>query len=186
MITGCDGMLLGKRDLRRDDWNRLLEKKVIIEDVENEYMNGKVCFLHMIKVSSPLIVNSPIGNIMIANDGFKHLMFAPRNQNWWLTVMFDNENHLIESYFDITKENNFSNESNPYFIDMKLDVCIPNKDKPYIMDDNELKEVFDSGLITKEEYNLAYSTAKKIMDFFIKNEDEYYQFIWHYYNKFNK
>ena len=27
--------------------------------------------------------------------------------------MFDDKNNLIESYFDITKENNFDNESNP-------------------------------------------------------------------------
>lgn len=124
-------------------------------------MEGKICFLNMINVSSSLSVDSPI----IANDGFKNLIFAPKNKNWWLTVMFDNKNNLIESYFDITKENNFDDESNPYFIDMKLDVCIPFKYKHYIMDEDELKEALNLNLITDEEYNKAYNTAIKIIDF---------------------
>lgn len=63
-------------------------------------MEGKICFLNMIKVSSSLSVDSPIGKVIIANDGFKNLIFAPKNKNWWLTVMFDNKNNLIESYFE--------------------------------------------------------------------------------------
>ena len=62
----------------------------------------------------------------------------------------------------ITKENNFDNESNPYFIDMKLDVCIPNNDIPYIMDEDELKEALQLELISEDEYSIAYETAHKI------------------------
>ncbi len=179
-------MELGKRDLRRDDWKRVLKKEVIIEDIKSEYMEGKVCFLNMIKVSEPLTVDSPVGKVMIANDGFKQLIFAPKNKHWWLTVMFDNNNNLIESYFDITKENNFSDEDNPYFIDMKLDICIPNNDKPYIMDEDELKEALNQNLITEEEYNIAYTTANEIVKVFMKNEEKYYKFIWSYYNRFKR
>lgn len=81
------------------------------------------------------------------------------------------------------KENNFDDESNPYFIDMKLDVCIPFKDKPYIMDEDKLKEALNLNLITDEEYNKAYNTAIKIIDFFTNKEKEYYEYIWYYYKK---
>ncbi len=100
--------------------------------------------------------------------------------------MFDNNQNLIESYFDITKENNFSDEDNPYFIDMKLDICIPNNDKPYIMDEDELKEALNKNLITEEEYNIAYTTANEIVKVFMKNEEKYYKFIWSYYNRFKR
>ncbi len=179
-------MELGRRDLKREDWGRVLEKKVVIEDIKNDYMEGKVCFLNMVKVSAPLIVDSPVGKVTIADDGFKQLIFAPRNKHWWLTVMFDNNNNLIESYFDITKENNFDDESNPYFIDMKLDVCIPNNDKPYIMDEDELKEALSQNLITEEEYNMAHNTANRVIETFKKIETDYYKYIWDYYNRFNR
>lgn len=179
-------MKLGRRDLKRDDWNRIIEKEIIIEDVKNDYMEGKVCFLNMIKVSSPLNVNSPIGKVTIADNGYKNLIFAPQNKHWWLTIMFDDKDNLIESYFDITKENNFDNESNPYFIDMKLDVCIPNNDIAHIMDNDELKEALKLGLINEDEYSIAYETAYKIIDTFNNNKEAYYKYIWSYYNKFNR
>ena len=179
-------MELGRRDLKRDDWNRIIEKEIIIEDIKNDYMEGKVCFLSMIKVSSPLAVDSPIGKVTIADNGYKNLIFAPKNKHWWLTIMFDDKDNLIESYFDITKENNFSDEFNPYFIDMKLDICIPSGDNPYIMDEDELKEALRKGLINQDEYNIAYETAHKIIDTFNNNKDTYYKYIWSYYNKFNR
>lgn len=149
-------------------------------------MEGKVCFLNMIKVSSPLAVDSPIGKVTIANNRYKYLIFAPKNQNWWLTIMFHNKNNLIESSFDITKENNYDDENNPYFIDMKLDICIPNGDKPYIMDEDELKEALDLNIITESEYNSAFVDAHKIIDIFKREEGNFYKFIWSQDNKFNK
>lgn len=92
----------------------------------------------MQQVESSLSVDSPIGKVTIADNNYKNLIFAPKGKNWWLTVMFDDQDNLIESYFDITKINDFSNPENPYFIDMKLDVCIPNGYEPTIMDEEEL------------------------------------------------
>ena len=140
----------------------------------------------MRKVESPLSVDSPVGRVTIVDNNYKNLIFAPRGENWWLTVMFDAQDNLIESYFDITKENNFDNESNPYFIDMKLDVCIPNNDIPYIMDEDELKEALQLELISEDEYSIAYETAHKIIDTFNNNKTAYYNYIWSYYNKFNR
>lgn len=100
--------------------------------------------------------------------------------------MFYNKNNLIESSFDITKENNYDDENNPYFIDMKLDICIPNGDKPYIMDEDELKEALDLNIITESEYNSAFVDAHKIIDIFKREEGNFYKFIWSQDNKFNK
>ena len=69
---------------------------------------------------------------------------------------------------------------------MKLDICIPNNDISYIMDDDELKEALQLGLINEEEYSIAYETAYKIIDIFNNNKDAYYKYIWSYYNKFNR
>lgn len=170
----------GIRDLKRDDWNRVKNKTIKIEDIINEYFEGKICMLTMNEVESPLKVSSPIGMVTIADNGYKNIIIAPTNENWWLTVMFDDNNKLIESYFDITRLNNFYNEDNPFFIDMKLDVCIPYNQEPSIMDEEELKELLDNGFITEEDFNMAYSTANKIIDFYNKYKDEYYDFIFKY------
>ena len=56
------------RDLKRNDWKRILEKEVIVEDVTTDFFEGKVCYLNMKKVESPLSVDSPIGKVTIADN----------------------------------------------------------------------------------------------------------------------
>ena len=135
----------------------------------------------MQKVESPLSEDSPIGKITVADNNFKNLIFAPKGENWWLTVIFDNQDNLIESYFDITRTNDFSNPENPYFVDMKLDA---NGHEAAIMDEDELKEVYEHGLITKEDYENAYNIANKIISTYNLHKKDYYKFIYSLYNKY--
>ena len=170
----------GIRDLKRDDWKRIKNKTIKIDNIKNKHFEGKICTLIMNEVENPLKVNSPIGIVTIVDNNYKNIIIAPKNENWWLTVMFDNNNNLIESYFDITRLNNFYNEENPFFIDMKLDVCIPYNCEPSIMDEEELKELLDNGLITQKDFDMAYYTANRIIDFYNTNRDKYYEFIFTY------
>lgn len=179
-----NSITFGFRDLRRDDWKRITQKEVIVEDEKNDFFEGKVCYIDMKEVESPLSVDSPVGKVTIADNNYKNLIFAPKGKNWWLTVMFDDKDKLIESYFDITRTNDFSNPENPYFVDMKLDVCIPNGYEPIIMDEEELKEVYKHGLITKDDFENAYYIANKIISTFNSNKEDYYEFIYGLYNKY--
>ena len=167
----------GIRDLKRDDWSRIIDKTANVIEYKNEYFDGKICLLKMNRVTSPLMVDSPVGQVTIADNGYKNLIVAPKDQNWWLTVMFDNQDNLIESYFDISRLNNFYNEDNPFFIDMKLDVCIPKNHEPSIMDEEDLKEILDANMITKDDYDMAHNTAKRIINFYNSHKEEYYEFI---------
>ena len=106
----------------------------------------------MKKVESPLLVDSSIGKVLIADNNYKNLIFAPKD--------------------------------NPYFVDMKLDVCIPSGYEPTIMDEDELKEVYEYGLITKDDFNKAYYIANKIINTYKLHKNDYYKFIYSKYNKF--
>lgn len=178
------GLHFGIRDLKRDDWKRITDKTIKIIDYENEFFDGKICLLRMNKVSSPLIVESPIGNVTIADNNYKNIIVAPRNANWWLTIMFDDKNNLIESYFDISRLNNFNCEANPFFIDMKLDICIPKDHEPSIMDEEDLKEILDAGMITEADYKMAHNVAERIINFYNNHKNEYYDFISKFINEF--
>ena len=173
----------GIRDLKRDDWSRITKKTINIEEIKTDYFEGKICLLIMNEVSSPLAVDSPIGKVIIADNNYKNIIIAPKNKNWWLTVMYNDKNELIESYFDITRLNNFYNDDNPFFIDMKLDVCIPNGHEPIIMDEDDLKEVLYEEMITLDEYNIAYEVANKIITQYKNHKEEYYNFIESYLNR---
>lgn len=175
-----------KQDLLKNNWTRLKKKITVVEDIKTNLFEGKICFLMMIEVDDALVVDGPLGNVKIADNGYSNLIIAPKNKNWWLTVMFDNDNNYIESYFDITRENVFIDEANPYFIDLKLDVSIPTDLNIYILDEDELKEVYDNGLISLSEYNMAYETAKKIIKYYNENKGEYFKFINDHFNRMLK
>ena len=169
-------------DLERNDWKKIVDKDVIIDDISTNDFEGKIALLNIKEVEAPLSIDSPNGAVKIVDKGYKHLMIAPKNQNWWLTAVFDENDNLIESYFDITKINCFDAKT-PYFIDMKLNVCIPANGKPTIMDDSKLKEVYDKSMITKEDYENAYLIANKLVNFINSNHEQYDSFIYEQYNK---
>ena len=173
-----------KRDLLRNDSQRLKNKVTIVEDIDTDYFTGKICLIKMIEVDGELYVDNPLGKVKIMDNGFSNLIIAPRNKNWWLTVMYDNEDNYIESYFDITRSNNFECDI-PYFIDLKLDVCIPDDYNAYLLDEEELMEAYDCNAISKEEYEMAYNTARKIIEFYNSNKESYLNFIKENYEKLN-
>lgn len=177
-------MEFNTRDLLRNDSKRLKKKNTIVEDINTKYFEGKICLIKMIEVDGELYVNNPLGKVKIMDNGFSYLEIAPKNENWWLTVMYDKNGQYIESYFDITRKNYFET-GNPYFIDLKLDVCIPNDYNIYLMDEDELKEAYDCNAISKEEYEMAYNTARKIIEFYNSNKESYLNFIKENYEKLN-
>lgn len=176
-------MELGIKSLDRNEMTRILEKKIKTIEVHENFFNGMISLLTFLEITDPLYVPSPIGkNVCIIDKNYKWLQFAPKNQNWWLTIMYDENNNIIESYFDITKENIFK-DNNPYFIDMKLDVVIPKNSEPIIIDQEELEEILTEKIITLEEYKLAIDIANNIIDNYNNNKELYYKFIEDCFNK---
>lgn len=167
----------GIRDLKRNDWKRVKNKTTKINNIENKYFKGKMCLLTMNEVEVPLKVDFPNGMVTIADNHYKYIIIAPENDNWWLTIIFDDNNRLIGSYFDITRLNNFYDKENPFFIDMKLVVYIPYNQEPFIMNGEMVKELLDNGFITKNDFDKAYATANRIIEFYNANKDKYYNFI---------
>ena len=176
-------MELGIKSLQRNEMERVTKKEVNILKVDTKIFKGTICFFKIIDIKAPLIVPSPIGKILIADKNYRWLQFAPKNKNWWLTIMYDENEEIVESYFDITKENNFTKEEDPFFIDMKLDVSIPGRTEASCLDEDELLRALEEKLITQDEYNLAYRTANDIIQKYSENKDMYYEFIDYYYQK---
>lgn len=84
--------------------------------------------------------------------------------------MYDNENNLVEFYFDITKENGRENNKS-YIIDIFLDLVITPENKKIILDEDELEDALAQNILGKEEYDSAYKTLDRIRKKYNTNED---------------
>lgn len=171
------------KSLRRDEWKRFIKKSTKNLRVNEKEFCGTVGLLTIEEIDKPLVVTYPNYKVVIADKNYKWLQLAPKNENWWLTVLYDDKDNLIESYFDITKINHFDDEDNPTFLDMFLDVTFSKDREPVILDEDELKEALDQNLITKQEYEFAFFVAKSIIKGYNMNKAKYYAFVDRYYKK---
>lgn len=164
-------MEVKKKDMQKTNWSRCLEKEYYSKEFKFDNFEGIVSLSILKKLTAPLIIHYPFGDTLIADNNYKHLQFAFRNQYFWLTAMYDDKDELIELYFDITKGNNFDNLDNPYFYDMFLDIVVTKNKEIYIVDKDELQIALEENTICKEEYDKAFETANWLYNYLIENRD---------------
>ncbi len=165
------------KSMRRDEWENVKRKEYKYAYVNDAHFNGAIALLTFLEVTNPVIVKRQNQQNTVLDTNYKWLQFAPKNEHWWLTVLYDDKGVLLDSYFDITKENDFTQPDNPCFLDMFLDVIISRDKDPVLLDEDELYQAFQEQLITKEEYDLAFLVAKNIVEGYNRNRLKYYEFI---------
>lgn len=70
----------------------------------------------------------------------------------------------MQYYIDVAKEYQIDERGMPYFDDLYLDVVLlPNGDI-YLLDEDELEEAYRDKDVSKEEYDVAWTTAKWLIE----------------------
>ena len=102
-----------------------------------------------------------------------------------LTAIYDDNNNIIEWYFDIARKIGKDNGV-PYEDDLYLDVVVTPSGDVILLDEDELKEAFDKKEMTKEEYDEAYKIADDLMERLKNNKDKLQEYTGGYLNQFLK
>lgn len=148
----------------RPNWQRIIEKRYFQEYIQDECFEGDVSFLFLDKVRQPLMVNYDGEETCIVNDGYCWLMFFPKDDLFSLTVVLNEENKIVQGYFDIIKEMEYSATGIPIIHDLYLDiVCLPDG-RLFILDEDELIEALEQGAISLEDFNIAKREMEKVLD----------------------
>ena len=163
------------KTMKRDDWSRVVEKRGVIEDISDEDYRGKIALLKILKVTSPLYVNYGDVRVKIADNNYAWLQIGLENQYFWITAMFDENNHLLEIYVDMTNGNKIDSD-NPYFVDMYLDYVILN-DVVLELDRDELMDALNKKEITQEQFDRTLSEGEKVFSFLKNNKQELKDFV---------
>lgn len=150
------------KTLSRSDWSRILVREQTYIPVECEGFKGYAALLVMKSVTAPLSVPVLGQNLIIADEGFSWIQIAPAGEHWWLTVMFDAEGRIVQYYFDVSRQNHIDGE-NSWFEDLYLDVVLLPDGRIALLDEDELDEAFEEGIIAADEHELAFQTADALM-----------------------
>lgn len=137
--------------------------------VNDEYIQGNVSTLQIIKTKKRWIVDDEKRCIM--DDGYIWLEIYPQGENYCITALCDQNKNIKEWYIDIAKYTGVE-DGVPFEDDLYIDVVIVPDGRVHILDEDELQEAYHNGVITKEDWNLAYATRNIVLDKFVNNIEE--------------
>lgn len=154
-----------------------------IKSFDNVDFVGDIALIKFNKMNKPYMVENI--NLCMANDNYKWLEFYDYNKKYRLTAMYNENNEIIEWYFDIVRKIGKENGM-PYEDDLYLDVVVTTTGDIILLDEDELKKAFDRFEVNKSDYDMAYNEAKKLIELLEDNKDKLKVFTDKYLNEMLK
>lgn len=159
--------------------NKTILKSISVED---DFFKGDIYFYNFIDVKDKILI--PNGKCIMDNN-YKWLEFYDYSSRIKLTAIYDENNEIIEWYFDIAREIGKDNGI-PYEDDMYLDVVVTPSGDVILLDEDELKEALERKEMTKDEYDEAYKIAYDLMEKLKNNKDKLQEYTDKYLSDFLK
>ena len=153
------------------------ELKII--SVKDNYFSGDIYFYNFIEVKDKILI--PNGKSIMDNN-YKWLEFYDYFSKVKLTAIYDENNRIIEWYFDIARKIGKDNEL-PYEDDLYLDVVVTPNGEVILLDEDELKEAYNKREMTLKEFKNAYKEAEQLMYKLKNNKDKLKEYTDEYLNQ---
>ena len=156
----------------------IIDREDSIKSFNTTYFVGDVYFKKYIHIKRKHLLNN---GLCIQDDNYKWLQFYQYDKRVCLTAVYDNNNNIVEWYFDIAKVIGKENGM-PYQDDMYLDVVLKPNGEVVLLDEDEFKEAFERKEFTKEEYDEAYKIAYELMNRLKNRQNEMKEFTDYFFN----
>ena len=91
--------------------------------IDKDYFRGYVSLVKIKNIKKPWIVVDNGIRCCVLDENYEWLEIYPDNEKYAITAMFNNNQELIEWYFDMIKERGVENGI-PYIDDLYLDLVI--------------------------------------------------------------
>ncbi|MDF2815395.1 MAG: hypothetical protein K0Q81_1595 [Paenibacillus sp.] len=148
----------------RANWGRILERQFNVFSKNSIAFSGHMTLFEMIRVREPLIVNYPSGPLCIVNNGYKWIQHFPDHAGYILTSVYDSEDRIVQWYIDICKAHGVTEAGVPWYDDLYLDIVKLPTGELFLLDQEELEEALQQGIVRKEDYEFAWTTARLVME----------------------
>lgn len=140
--------------------SKILEGNFCKKKIKYDNFKGIVYYIKFDSRVKPSFFNDGVINAYIKKENYTWYEVYPADDNYLLTIMFDDKLNIIQWYFDISKSINTVDI--PYQDDLFLDMVITPDGKKHILDEDELEEALKNEVISKKEYESAYGVLRRI------------------------
>ena len=173
------------KPIDKDYWSRVLKKQTVY--VPMKEIEGIAYLLRIDEVTEPLKKVCFGQEVTLADAGYYWLQIGLKDENVWITAMYDENGNFVQYYFDVSRKNVIDGE-NSYFEDLFVDVIVQGENEIEVLDEDELEQALIENVISKDEYNFAKKVARQIIDYVLINRDKCDRLCFHYFeilrNKF--
>lgn len=130
-------------------------------------LNAYIVLKKIIEIEKPFVKSS-----ILIDNGYYIMEFTPMDKLYNARAFINKNLNTISYYFDISLGNGVDN-GRPYYDDLFLDiVCSAETDNIIkILDQDELFEALETGQITRQDYDLAYSICYKLVNEIRENKN---------------
>ena len=146
----------------RHDWQRITKRRYAGEYFDTGKFTGYATLIDMVKVREPLYITYEDRDLCLVDDGYMWLQQFPSGENHMVTTTFDDKGNIVQWYIDICHPYEIKSGI-PTIDDLFLDIVVLPSGEVFLMDEDELKEALASGVIIQEQYELAWSEARRLM-----------------------
>ncbi len=150
------------RGMRRREFSKLTDTELRFAPVSVNDFSGIAGLMDINNVSEIWTVPSASGPAIIAAPGYKWLQLLPDHHKWWLTVMYDENDRLVQYYFDIIDSAYIAEDGEPRFKDMFLDIVMSADGTWKLLDKREFELAHEWGTIGDTDFERALNTCKEL------------------------
>ena len=152
-----------RRRADRAGWERVLEQSFEVRQVDEPQFAGAVTLLRLHRLKGPFVRPWGEREYRLADDGFMWLQHFPCGARYTVTTLFDSAGEVIQWYIDICSETGVDDSGVPWFDDLYLDIAVLPTGEALLLDADELEEALTQGLVSQEEYELAWQEANRLL-----------------------
>lgn len=122
-------------------------------------------------MENPFVISS--GKCLMDNN-YSIIEVIPKNENYAMRVYFDENNNILQYYFDVSLKNGVDEETKvPFYDDLFVDITVTDG-KIEVLDEDELDDALNSKIISKADYDLAIQTRDKLLSELQNGTNEYF------------
>lgn len=156
----------------RRGWRRIISSHLSKKEFMWPTFHGEAVLIHFDAVKAPLSVFYGGTRTKTVDRDYSWLQLFPSGAaQYVVTAMFDEKRQLVQCYFDVIARKGKDSAAILWFDDLYLDLILfPNHDL-YLVDQDELTEALDEGIIDQEKYAQAWQTAKHLKRFIETHPD---------------
>lgn len=135
----------------------------MVQQIAGPAFSGSITLLIIDQCAEPFFVQLDGLPYCVVDTGYSWLQQFPSDTNHTVTTMFDADGTVVQWYIDICKRHGVDERGMPWFDDLYLDVVVAPHGTVALLDAEELESARRQGLVSLEDYNLAWREARHLL-----------------------